>query len=272
MKLRHNKRRNTAFIYEALIRQLTKASIEDKDRDKEKKQIFNILKEFFNKDSILKKELELYRALYQTKNINKAQAEKIISEVKRVYFGLNQKEVFDTQSRLVSKINKTTGAKVFANFVPHYKYIAAINQMFNEKTPIKNKILMEQEIIQYMAKPLKEQKDFKIKNSVYKLFTKKFNLTYKDLYQEQKELLSKFVSSFQDDGLELKIFLNEEIGRLKKAITKSSSTKGVKEDSRMVDRLNELNEKLDSFKGQYITKNVLINVLKVQDLVREIKK
>ena len=38
MRLKHNKKRNTAFVYEALVRELTKAVIK-KDNNKKKKVV-----------------------------------------------------------------------------------------------------------------------------------------------------------------------------------------------------------------------------------------
>ncbi len=58
MKFNQNKKRNTAFIYVTLIMEFSKASI---NKQKERKQnILSILKEFFSKDKILKKDLEIY--------------------------------------------------------------------------------------------------------------------------------------------------------------------------------------------------------------------
>ena len=51
MKLKHNKKRNTAFLYETLIRGLTKAIVE---KNKElKDELVSILKEHFEKNSLL---------------------------------------------------------------------------------------------------------------------------------------------------------------------------------------------------------------------------
>ena len=56
-------------------------------------------------------------------------------------------------------------------------------------------------------------------NLVYKTFANKFNKEYSTgLIKEQKELLAKFISSFSNNGLDLKFYLNEEIGRLKKEV------------------------------------------------------
>ena len=45
-------------------------------------------------------------------------------------------------------------------------------------------------------------------NLTYKTFVQKFNEKYgASLLEEQKNLLKKYITSFEDDGLELKIFL-----------------------------------------------------------------
>jgi hypothetical protein len=65
--MKHNKKRNTAFLYECLIKELTKAVV----REDKKRQIITkkILKEFFYKGSILKSELELYNSLLENKEL-----------------------------------------------------------------------------------------------------------------------------------------------------------------------------------------------------------
>jgi hypothetical protein len=61
MKIKHNKKRNTAFVYEALIREGTSAILQ-KD-EKRKQTIVDIIKEHFKNGSILKSDLECYRSL-----------------------------------------------------------------------------------------------------------------------------------------------------------------------------------------------------------------
>ena len=61
MKLKHNKKRNTAFLYETLIKEITKAVI-DKNAELKDKIVF-IVKESFKKNSLLYKELNLYKIL-----------------------------------------------------------------------------------------------------------------------------------------------------------------------------------------------------------------
>ena len=109
--MKHNKRRNTAFLYEALIKELTKASI--KGELYKKSLILKTLKGFFAADSILRKELSLYNEVVNTKNLTKGEAEKLLSEARTQYKKLNIKEIFKKQSKLISIINKHIGSETF---------------------------------------------------------------------------------------------------------------------------------------------------------------
>ena len=80
MARRHNKKRNTAFLYEALVRELTK-SIVKKDNNR-KSTVITILKEHFNKKSLLYKELQLYKDAASTNELDPQYAEKFINYLK----------------------------------------------------------------------------------------------------------------------------------------------------------------------------------------------
>ena len=76
-----------------------------------------------------------------------------------------------------------------------------------------------------MSSPQIEESMVPIDNIVYKSFAKRFNQEYSTkLLPPQKTLLNKFATSFHNNGLDLKTYLNEEISQtdaLKKAIALS---------------------------------------------------
>ena len=145
MKIKHNKKRNTAVIYEILIRELTKAIINKKEDAKEK--IVDFLKEHFSKNTLMAKELELYKALCETYNLNPRTAEKLVIEIRRKHEEIDDKLLFKEQSELIQKINKSLGKSFFNNFIPNYKTLATIYQVFNQETSTKDKVLLEENII-----------------------------------------------------------------------------------------------------------------------------
>ena len=128
MRLKHNKKRNTAFVYEALVRELTESVV--KNNKNKQNKIVSIIKDHFTRESLLKEELELYKTIYETRHIEKTTAEKIVVKVKEKHDSLDKRKLFLEQSALISKINRTLSNKVYGNFVPNYKTIASVYSIF----------------------------------------------------------------------------------------------------------------------------------------------
>ena len=273
MRLKHNKKRNTAFVYEALVRELTK-SIVKSNKNKQSK-IVSIMKEHFAKGTELNKELDLYKSVYETKSIEKRLAEKIVVEAKKNYSDLNRKTIFQEQSALISKINKTLSRNLFDNFVPNYKNLATVYSIFQEALPIKDRVLLEENIIQQMSESCqtKEETQRPIDNIVYNTFVTKFNDQYSEILNEnQKNLLGKYISSFSDNGVELKYYLNEEIGNLKSQLSACKNSVVMNEDNSLKEKVDKVYSILDSYKEKEIDSTLIEVVLKTQDLLEEIEK
>ena len=271
MRLRHNKKRNTAFVYEALVRELTKSAIKN-DKNKINK-IKNVIKEHFKKGSALGKELGIYKSLYESSGLAKDFAEKMIVEAKLSYSVLNKKDVFREQSSLINVINKSIGSGVFANFVPNYKNLASLYSIFNDSVNVKDKILLETKVLESLTREGKssEEKD-PIDNLVYKSFVKRFNERYKNsLNENQKDLLTRYVTSFVDGGLELKVLMNEEIGTLKQKLKKAENDPTISGDEQMKNKTKKVIEVLESYQHREVDLHMIEEVLKIQSLVEEIE-
>ncbi len=269
--MKHNKKRNTAFLYEILLREGTKASLE-KDIDR-LKTIKTLIVEYFHPQAVLGYELSLYKAL-RSSEIDKSIGEKYLTEVKNRHNNIDKRLLFNEQTKLINKINKSLGAEVYNNFVPYYKDLATIAQIFNDTTSIKEKILLEQALLKDLQ-TLNENGKQELKPIdaiVYKTFVKKFNDKYSSLLSEQKDLLTKYVSSFADNNLELKLYLNEEIDRLKARINSALQLEEIKVDNRMQEKTKKLLSVLQEFKSKKdLTPDMLENVLKIQQFVHEVE-
>ena len=262
--MNHNKRRNTAFLYEALVRELTK-SVVSKDEQK-KTAVMAVIKEFFNNETTLKKDLNLYKEIVETRGVNKKAAEKIIGFVRKERERLNTEKLFEEQTKLINKIHNTLNEEVLSNFVPNYKALASIYQMFSPKTKIKNKVLMENVVVEYMSSsPEQTNQQKRISNATMRIFSSKFNNHYNGLLEEQRTLLSKYISSFTDNGLELKIYLNDELERIKEAVSET------KFEEELQVKANKVFSIIDGFKGELINEEMLKQIMKMQQLVSEIK-
>ena len=269
-KFKHHKKRNTAFLFEALSREATKAILQ-KDL-KRASFIKKVLVDFFSPLCEMKKELDLYKSL-ENETVEANIADRFLQEVKNRHSRLDKKKIFNEQTSLIKVINKHLGFSVYDNFVPSYKNIATVSQIFNDKTPIKEKILLEQTVLKNISSEKQKQELKPVDNIVYKSFTNKFNEKYSDLLSEQKTLLTRFVSSFADNGLELKVYLNEEIQRLKEGINTALNVEEIKNDQDLKKKTTEVQEFLKTFKdAKDISKEMLEKVLKIQQFVHEVNK
>ena len=67
--------------------------------------IVAMVKEHFGNNSVLAKELQLYKSLLETDNLDLYTAEKLLFESRRQHASLNKKRIFNEQSALISKIS-----------------------------------------------------------------------------------------------------------------------------------------------------------------------
>jgi len=269
MKIKHNKKRNTAFVYEALVREATVAILKN-DRER-KNKVISIIKKHFHNESMLHKDLEFYRSLYENQNLDQKTSEKILREVRLQKQLVDSKYLFEQQTKLIRDINKELSSEVFNNFVPNYRTLATIDQIFSLKTSPKDCVILENEIVNNMRSKVVNGAAVPVDNLTYNTFVKKFNEKYEsELLNEQKELLTYYIASFADNALELKVFLNEELSRLKTKLIESKKVEEIKNDEDMLRKTNEVIEKLQSFTTAQITEDVLSTVLKTQSLVEEI--
>ena len=272
MKIKHNKKRNTAFLYEALVRELAQ-SVVHKNLEK-KNFILKMLKEYFSKGKVLAKELSLYKTLSESDSLDLHVAEKIVHETRIAYHSLDGKKIYRDQSALIKRINTSLSKDAWNNFIPNYKSLATISHIFNKSTPVKQRVLYEEKVIRNLSdNPVLEVEELEtVDNIVYKKFVEKFNDKYKNLREEERKLLAKYISSFSDSGLELKIYLNEELGRLKELISKSVQLKEINSDDEMVKKTNKVLAMIEEFKTKTIDENLIRSVLKIQNLAKEIQK
>ena len=101
----------------------------------------------------------------------------------------------------------------------------------------------------------------------YRTFIDKFNGKYEVLLQEQKDLLNNYIASFADEGFEMRLYLNRELGRLKSTLAESLEAT---QDEYMKQSIGGVTEYLDGFRKREFSDTDLIKVLKTQELVQEL--
>ena len=273
MKTKHNKKRNTGFIFEALVRELTK-SVLAKDY-KRASSIRSILKESFAKTKALRKELDCYKALCEADNLDGYTAEKLVYQTKVEHGNINQKQLFVEQSAMIRRINHEVGNDVFSAFVPNYRALATISQIFSDQTPVKKKVLMERTVLENLTQKGEDREESELKpidDLVIKSFTKKYNSQYSDLLPEQKGLLNRHILSIRDGGVDFRVYLNSELARLHSEVKNSLVMEDVKSDDQMVKNTKSVLRIIENFSMSEFSQDDLKTVLKIQKLANEYKK
>jgi len=270
--MKHNKKRNTAFLYESLIKELTK-SIVKKDNNR-KAIIIKILKENFGVGSSLAKELKVYNSILNNEDEMTIEfSSKLLKEIKKDFYSLDRKLIFNDQTRLIETINKELSNSVFRNFVPNYKNIATVGQWFvGTNLDAKSRLLVENKVLGILI-PAEEssEKMHHIDNLTYHTFVNKFNETYdKTLGEKQKALLINFITSFSDNGLGLKSFMNEEIGRLRDELNSIINLNESKFSKARTVSSRKVLIKLNEFKERPIDEEMVKTLFYIQDLVEEL--
>lgn len=268
---RHNKKRNTALLYEILVRETVKQAVSKNTIQRNK--VISILKEGFKKETEIGKELQLFKNLLESQNLFPHSAEKLIQETKKEYKKLDLKHIFKEQSILIKKINKELSKDVFSNFVPNYKDIATLSQIFGDDVSLKKRVLLEENLLKKLVSETKieKQKKTQLSGLVVNKFVEKFNKQYnKALLENQKTLLNKFILSFLDNGVDFKVYLNEEINNLKKKINDSFELDELKQDKSMVSKMKEIKKHLEESNQKPISREFLQQILKIQTLASEI--
>ena len=215
-KIKHSKFKNTGFIFELLVRQVTSEILSSNKSVAE-----TILKEFFNSKKELSKELKLYQYLINEKYNSETKAEKFIDTICEARKRLDEKKLTKEKYILIKEIKEKYNIDEFIKSpISNYKTLASIYKIFEvvtseeqyEPTDIVNsRFTITENIINTSI----QNKDSKIKDAVleqykkqdedlrsisYKLLVESFNNKYKNLTTEQKGLLREYINNINNTG------------------------------------------------------------------------
>ena len=231
MSLKHSKYRNTAVLFELLVRQTTADLLENKDS-----KAVKILKKYFT-NTELGKEYSLYNMLVTSPKLTESKAEILISTVLDQYKKINYEQVNKQKFNLIREIKTNYNIENFFKAkVDNYKIYASIYTIFeiqnskvyvDPKQLIANKITLLEKIsitsIENKKVPdsiVSElmQEDKEIRLLTYRILVEKFNEKYGNLSEKQKLVLKEYIESISDTH-NLKKSLNEKIEEIKKELT-----------------------------------------------------
>jgi len=284
-KLKHSKFRNTGILFELLTKQITADIIANKEVSPAK----NILFKYFAENKELGKEWQLYHFLLNEKAKNDSQSDTYINIALTKRTKINNKKLSEDKYNLVKEINESYPIEDFLKSpIKNYKVHASIYKLFEDASNSKNKFDID-EVVQsrnciseHLCETKKEvkQKDeddlvnfYKQQNEdirilSYKILVDSMNEKYKELDDNQKNILREYINNISNTNNLTTIVLNE----FNKIKTQLNELKPKIDNDVVKIKVNESIKQLENIKPiRGIKDNHIMAILLGYELLKEIK-
>lgn len=242
-KIKNNKIKNTGILFESLVRQITR----DVLSGKKSSEAVLILNKHFNSGSELIKEYSLYKTILDNKNkLSSSDAETLLEVLKNSEMKLDKKKLKREKYLLVKSIKNNYDLKEFLRsnindykvLASTYKFLQSLsstswanpNEIYEAKKTIleyvtyDDKKNQENDLNSLKNSPLVEEylkHDKDVRLLAYKIFMNKYNEKYKNLNDDQKSLLRKYIYHISTSG-ELNNYVIKEFKRVKGILLEES--------------------------------------------------
>ena len=280
-KVKHNKIRNTGLLFEFLLRQITSDVLNKKNGE-----AIKIVKNRFNENAELGKELALYNIIINRKFKDDKKAEYFINEVVKARENLNNsilkrerynliKEIKDNYDLMKFLSSKVNNYKVYASIYKLFEYVKNLSP--DEKT--ESFFILVEHVTTYNKSiklsdsviTLSQDEDLRI--LAYKTLLEKFNHKYTKLSSAQKNLLREYINNISNTN-SLKDTLKQIVSELKRDLkfnSKNLEDKVVKiklkEAIKSVNKFCGLDNKSNVVKDEYV-----VQTMRYMELLKELKK
>ena len=259
--MKHNKKRNTAFLYEVLVKEATER-LYVKNDIKSYSDVISLIREMSSKGEMAA-ELKLYLAL-RNQVKTKTVARSILSDVLAERLKIDNKKLFNEQTNFISN-----------TFIGDYRSIGNLYHLFNNysEMDIKSRNVLKESVIHSMVESQKDVKSVMepVDTITYNILVKKFNEKYSGVLSEsQKELIVNYIVSGDDEN-SFKVYLGEEVERLSGRLAEAIVTKeDITSDPEMIQKGKEILGVLEEFKTKRYDTKMIEGLMKIQKLIEEI--
>ena len=275
MAVKHSKYKNTGILFELLVRQVTSDTVNGIKNS----PAIDIIREFFKKNTSLKKELGLYQTLLSEKFNNENKADKFIDAVLKERKRLSNNLLKKQKYNLIKEIKKNYNTEDFFKMqVSNYPLNASIYCLFEGASPsnqvrfrysllenITNKKVIKNKIDETYDIYSKQDKEVRMLS--YKILLEKFNEKYGKLGKKQKSLLKEYIENISNTE-KLNNYVYKEINNTTSKI--DTAAKHVKNNVVKI-KLNEVSSQLHLIQqDKKIKVKHIISVLRAYDLIKEL--
>ena len=277
---KHSKIRNTGILFELLTRQITV----DVLNNNKKAQAAKILKEFFNKNTQLGKEYELYKVLTTENYKSENKANHLVDAVLNTRKKISESSLKREKYNLIKEIKKNYNVNdFFMARIPNYKVNASIYKLFesnsteNPAQKTENRFTVVEHITRKVISSVKKEKaitegykkhEKDLRLLAYGILVEKFNKKYSSLSLAQKKLLKEYINNISNTN-SLKEFIESETIKVKKQL--QSFLPSVDDKVTKI-KLNEAVNQADTLmKGRIVEDKQVVTLMRYYQLVKELK-
>ena len=279
-KLKHSKIKNTGILFELLTRQITADVLDGKDS-----KAVKIVKTFFNENTVLGKELQLYRLLSEKHYKSESKANEFLDLIIKSRRKLSSAKIRNEKYNLIKVIKESYQVEDFFNGrISNYKLLASISnfiqsqvtnedfqpdQVLNSKFTILEHITNKNISDETKDKVLKEynKKDKDLRLLTYKILVDKFNKKYKTLDESQKTLLKNYINNISNTN-KMREFVDSEVSSVQKEL--KLHLPRVKDKVTKI-KLDEAVKQIPNLtKGKVIEEKQVLTLMRYYELVKEI--
>ena len=279
-KTKHSKIRNTGILFELLTRQIT---VDVLNNDK-KGSAANILKEFFNKNTQLGREYELYRVLTVENYKSETKANHLVDAVLNARTKLNESSLKREKYNLIKEVRSNYDINdFFMARIPNYKVNASIYKLFSTKEAMNPQTETESRftIVENITRKnlstkkkedvvvegyKKQEKDLRL--LAYGILVEKFNKKYSNLSANQRNLLKEYINNISNTN-SLKEFIESETIKVKKQL--QSYLPQVSDKVTKIKLKEAINQAEALMKGRIVEDKQVVTLMRYYQLVKELK-
>tara|TARA_Y100000592_G_scaffold42231_1_gene67167 strand:- start:2766 stop:3650 length:885 start_codon:yes stop_codon:yes gene_type:complete len=280
-RLKHSKIRNTGLLFEFLLRQIT-ADVLNKKSDS---KASHIVKNNFNENTELGRELALYNVLINKKFNSDKKADYFINEVIKERKNLNNSTLKREKYNLIKEIKDSYDLQKFlSSKIRNYSVYASVYKLFeyNDISPVE-KTESHFNLVEHVTTSNKNNiksslstvlpKDEDLRIITYKTLLEKFNQKYTKLSVSQKNLLREYINNISNTN-SLKDTLKQIVKELKNDLKTHSKNL---QDKVVKIKMNEAIKSIDKMCGIDVKSSIVkdshvVQTMRYLELLKELKK
>lgn len=281
----HSKVKNTGILFELMVRQITTDTLSGKSDSPKSVQL---MKKYFNPTTELGKELQLYRAFFETGPLTEVKAAKIVDWIVDKHSKLDERKLLREKYELVKDIKDSYGESFFNTKIPFYKIYASIYKTFLAESNdfnvsnIQEVVTSKFTLIEHLTREQKNTENASEAKMIstfrnqtedlrllsYKLLLDKFNQKYSNLNENQKNLLRNYINSVSNSD-DFTTYVKQQVEPLREQIASLAS----KESNKVLKiKLNEVVSQLSNIRERKAIKdNELTAMMIAYQIAEELK-